>query len=213
MSNITDLTTLAPYFPDWKIDESDNGIYLSLVHPSEAQLIFRIKGGKRSHARRAYRLWVWACYDINNEDLTSYLSVFERNELKEQISCSRTRSVRAIAKDIQRRLVAEYLEKFAVYKQRYLQRQADKEKARSQAAELAAIIRTTPNQYSPNCFFKMYSGSPEEHSFSIQGRTSSYQGGSVELELNRLTFEQAEFILKYLHSKWFSAHRTLRGER
>ena len=112
MNNISDLTILVPYFPEWKVECGENGYYLKLVHPTEAQLIFRIKGN---------RLLIRASYFLNGISFFPYLSIQERRQLKDQISCSRSRPVELIAKDIHRRLLPEYLETFARCKERYLQ--------------------------------------------------------------------------------------------
>ena len=115
MNQINDLTVFVPYFPEWKVECDENGYYLKLVHPTEAQLIFRIKGD---------RLLIRASYFLNGISLFPYATVQERRKLKDQISCSRWRTAQSIAKDAHRRLLPEYLDTFARCQKRYLQ-QAD----------------------------------------------------------------------------------------
>ena len=119
MNQINDLTILVPYFPKWKVECSENGYYLKLVHPTEAQLIFRIRGD---------RLWIRASYFLNGISLFPYVTCQERRKLKDQISCSRSRTAQSIAKDVRSRLLPEYLEN-ARCQERYLQQAEEFEAA------------------------------------------------------------------------------------
>ncbi|MCA1991057.1 MAG: hypothetical protein LDL41_03285 [Coleofasciculus sp. S288] len=112
------------------------------------------------------------------------------------ISVSASKTSKAIARDIQRRLLPQYLDWYAQAKSEGEQNYKLDQEVKATAQKLANIVGVTPWTSNPYVFSK--SSGANAGDYFLKGRATSYLGGTVELELKYLTPEQAFRVLEAL---------------
>ena len=185
------LEEIAFYLPDWRLDKRTEP--KMLLGPLKAQIYIREEGGrlrfsgvKPSRQGRGY--YSWECYGME-----------KGQHRKTRISCAKARGGRAIAKDLENRLIRYYL---PLYKDA-LKRVAEERRTLDELGHVEAlVIRALKGRK------QGFRGNDEPrrtvHFNGGSAVISTYRGGCIDLNIGDLSYSEGIKLSTFLYENIYN---------